>query len=155
MIVSIIHWYIKDIRVLFFLKNNVTNLLFEESPYLIYKYPYDKTTFYLGLEDALVIGKYDAGIFTEIHRYEGWSNVKWAACTKDHMAFGTSDNGVYILNPKNNELIKNLNTVSGLPTLTENYVFNFGVFTLKRLTLKLLNIDLSWTKDVILSLSNS
>jgi len=111
---------------LYKIANSKIELLFEYTIYSIYMDEKDKSILYLGTDLGLIIGKYRNGRFTEIKNYDDWGQVRSAAGNKKGaIAFGTSANGVYVLNTDTSYNYQHLDTTKGLFKLIETNVFNY------------------------------
>ena len=77
---------------------------------------------YIGTDNSLLIlnAKYDV-----LSRFDDIGSVRSIAFDKNGIGvFGTSKNGVYVLDKQNN--LKNIGVKNGLPNLSETNVFNFN-----------------------------
>jgi serine phosphatase RsbU (regulator of sigma subunit) len=95
--------------------------------YLIFTAPGDPKTFYIGTEYGIVIGHFQNGKFIEEKIIEDWGTVKLAAAVKgEEIYFATQSNGLFVFDPNSRQMLKNITTAEGLPTLIENSVFTYN-----------------------------
>ncbi len=111
---------------LYSLSEGKTRLLFESTVYKIFPDPIDSTLLYLGTDKGLTIARISGNKLLELKNFNAWGDVRSAARNNNGLlCFGTSSNGVYLLDVKNNYQVKRLTMAEGLPSLIENYVFNY------------------------------
>ncbi len=111
---------------LYKMRNSKIELLYESTIYSIYFDEKNNKILYLGTDLGLIIGKYENGKFNEIKKYEDWGEIRSAAGNKNgSIAFGTSANGVYVLNANKFENFQHIDTTRGLVNLIETNVFNY------------------------------
>jgi serine phosphatase RsbU (regulator of sigma subunit) len=101
-------------------------LLFESTVYSLFPDPNDSTILYMGTENGVTIARYVNNTFTILKTFNDWGDVRSAAKNKEGLlGFGTSSNGVFILNTNKNYEYQHLTDKDGLPSLNENYIFSY------------------------------
>lgn len=111
---------------LYSMNNGRSKLLSDLTVYSLFPDPNDSTILYLGTDNGLTIVSYNNNGITEVKKFNDWGAVRSAAINKDGlMGFGTSSNGIYILDVNNNYKEKRLTETEGLPSLPENYIFSY------------------------------
>ncbi|MBI2270354.1 MAG: SpoIIE family protein phosphatase [Bacteroidetes bacterium] len=100
--------------------------LFDLTVYSILSDPSDTTILYLGTDKGMTIVRYSKGGITKVKSFDEWGDVRSAAKNKEGLiGFGTSSNGVFVLNVNKSYSYQHLTEKEGLPSLIENYIFSY------------------------------
>jgi serine phosphatase RsbU (regulator of sigma subunit)/ligand-binding sensor domain-containing protein len=112
---------------LYSLSEGKAKLLLESPVYKIFPDPFDPGILYLGTDKGLTIISVRDSKLIEVKSFNEWGDVRSAARTREGLlCFGTSGNGIFLLDVKDHYRVKRLTEAEGLPSLIENYVFSYS-----------------------------
>lgn len=119
--------FVGSTKGLYSIDNGKPKVIYSSGIYSIFSDPNNSKLLYLGTDQGLVIAEYKNGKLDVIRIFDDWGDVRSAGVNKEGLiGFGTSSNGVYVLNPDKNYNYDHLTTEDGLPSLTENFVFSYS-----------------------------